>query len=229
MRRIDPASIPAKVVLEKERTEAAGEIRLAIGSIHDAVRHLQELQDFEAPRSADPNDWKDALKKADKRKDEALKAVAADMSLTQQNKMELAGEWKEWHKKCASFVNCIVKQLTKYAACKFKFDMELQDIVPTIPTMEVAEAEAMRDVPPEAKDHALLLAIVWDAINGLRKWEHEHDVKKVRLEQLLSLDETQLAEAWANGNIHYPSYQDFDKALELKNQSVRRYIEGTFV
>lgn len=229
MRRIDPASIPAKVVLEKEKTEATGEIRLAIGSIHDAVRHLQELQDFEAPLSADPRDWQEALKKADKRKDEALKAIASNMMLTQENKLELAGEWKEWHKKAATACNTIVKQITKYAACKFTFDLVLQDIVPTIPTMEVAEAEAMRDVPPEARDHALLLAIVWDAINGLRKWEREHDAKKIRLEQLLSLDETQLAEAWANGNIHYPSYQDFDKARELSNKSVRRYIEGTFV
>lgn len=229
MRRIDPASIPAKVVLEKEKTEAAGEIQLAIGSIHDAVRHLQELQDFEAPLSADPRDWQEALKKADKRKDEALKAIASNMMLTQENKLELAGEWKEWHKKAATACNTIVKQITKYAACKFTFDLVLQDIVPTIPTMEVAEAEAMRDVPPEARDHALFLAIVWDAINGLRKWEREHDAKKIRLEQLLSLDETQLAEAWANGNIHYPSYQDFDKARELSNKSVRRYIEGTFV
>lgn len=229
MRKINPEKIPAKVVLEKERTEAAGEIRLAIGSIHDAVRHLQDLQDFEAPLSADPNDWQEALKKADKRKDEALKAIASNMMLTQENKVELAAEWKEWHKKAATACNTIVRQVTKYAACKFTFDLELQDIVPTIPTMEVAEAEAMLDVPPEARDHALLLAIVWDAINGLRKWEREHDAQKLRLEQLLSLDETQLAEAWANGNIHYPSYQDFDKARALTNKSIRKFVEGTFL
>ena len=82
MRRLDPASIPAKVVLEKERTEAAGEIRLAISRLHDAVRHLQDLQDFEAPLSANPNDWQEALKKADTRKNEALKAIASNIMLT---------------------------------------------------------------------------------------------------------------------------------------------------
>ena len=229
MRRIDPAGIPAKVVLEKERTEAAGEVKQALCSIQDAVVCLQNLQDFEAPLSADPNDWQEALKKADKRKDEALKAIASNMMLTQENKVELAGEWKEWHKKAATACNTVVKQVTKYAGCKFAFCSSVQNIVPTIPTMEVAEAEAMRDVPPEARDHALLLAIVWDAINGLRKWEQEHDVKKIRLEELLSLDETQLAEAWVNGNIHYPSYRDFDKALELRNKSVREYVESTFI
>lgn len=229
MRKINRERIPAKVVLEKERVEAAGEIRLAIGSIHDAVRHLQDLQDFEAPLSADPNDWQEALKKADKRKDEALKAIASNMMLTQENKMELAVEWKEWHRKAATACNTIVKQVTKYAACKFKYDLELNDIVPTIPTMEVAEAEAMRDVPPEAKDHALLLAIVFDAVNGLRKWEQEHGVKKIRLEQLLCLDETQLAEGWASGTIYYPFCQEFDKARELSNKAIREYIEGTFV
>lgn len=229
MRRIDPASIPAKVVLEKERTEAAGEIRLAIGSIHDAVRHLQDLQDFEAPLSADPKDWKEALNKADKRKEEALKAIASNMMLTQDNKLELAGEWKDWHKKAATACNTIIKMVTKYAACKFTYDLEQQDIVPTIPTLEVAEAEAIRDVPKEAKDHALLLAIVFDAIDGLRRWEREHDAQKIRLEQLLCLDEIQLAEIWVNGNIHYPSFQEFDKARELRNNSIRDYIEGTFV
>ena len=229
MRRIDPAGIPAKVCLEKERTEAAGEIRLAISRLHDAVRHLQDLQDFEAPLSADPNYWQEALKKADKRKDEALKAIASNMMLTQENKLELAGEWKSWHKQVVTSCNTIIKLLTKYSACKFVYDCNRQDIVPSISTMEVAEAEAVRDVPPEARDHALLLAIVWDAINGLRKWEQEHGVKKVRLEQLLSLDEVQLAEAWANGSVRYPSYQDFDKATELKNKSICKYLESKFV
>lgn len=229
MRRIDPAGIPAKVCLEKERTEAAGEIGKAVKSINDAVICLQNLPDFETPTSADPNDWKEALKKADKRKDEALKAIAADVVLTQNGKAELAGEWKQWHIKAATACNIVVKQVTKYAGCKFAFCSSVQNIVPTIPTMEVAEAEAVRDVPPEARDHALLLAIVWDAINGLRKWEQEHGVKKVRLEQLLSLDEVQLAEAWANGSVRYPSYQDFDKATELKNKSICKYLESKFV
>lgn len=229
MKKLDRERIPAKVVLEKERVEAAGEIAQAVISLHDAVISLQNLPDFETPQSADPSDWKEALKKADKRKDEALKAIASNMMLTQENKVELAGEWKDWHKKAATACNTVVKQVTKYAACKFSFCSSSQNIVPTIPITEVAEAEAMRDVPPEARDHALLLAIVFDAVSGLREWEAKHDVRKIRLEQLLCLDETQLAEAWANGSVRYPSYQDFDKARELSNKSVQSFIEGTFV
>lgn len=229
MRRIDPAGIPAKVCLEKERTEAAGEIRLAIGSIHDAVRRLQDLQDFEAPKSAEPNDWQEALKRADKRKDEALKAIASNMMLTQENKMELAVEWKEWHKNVVTSCNSIIKHLTKFSACKFVYDVNNKDIVPSISTMEVAEAKAMRDVPVEAKDHAFLLCVVYDAINGLRQWEKEHGVIKTRLEQLLNLDEQKLAERWAEGSVFYPSYQSDGLALEVRNKSVREYIEGTFV
>ena len=229
MRKIDPAGIPAKVCLEKERTEAAGEIRLAISRIHDALRHLQDFQDFEAPLSANPNDWQEALKKADKRKDEALKAIASNMMLPQENKMELVGDWKEWHKNVVTSCNTIIKHLTKFSACKFKYDVNNQDIVPTIPTMEVAEAKAMRDVPVEAKDHAFLLCVVYDAINGLRQWEKEHGVIKNRLEQLLDLDEQKLAERWAEGSVFYPSYQSDGLVLEVRNKSVREYIEGTFV
>ena len=229
MNKLDRERIPAKVVLEKERLETEGEIGKAVKSIHDAVISLQNLQDFETPLSADPNDWQEALKKADKRKADALKAIASDIMLTQDGKEELAAEWKQWHIKAATACNTIIKHLTNYPACKFVFSSSTQNIVPTIPITEVAEAEAMRDVPPEARDHALLLAIVFDAVSGLRRWEQEHGVKKVRLEQLLSLDEVQLAEAWANGSVRYPSYQDFDKATELKNKSICKYVESTFV
>ena len=229
MKKMNRELVPSQIMLEKERVEAAGEIGKAVKSIHDAVISLQNLPDFETPQSADPSDWKEALKKADKRKDEALKAIAADVVLTQDGKAELEAEWKEWHKKAATACNIIVKHLTNYPACKFTFSSSTQNIVPTIPIMEVAEAEAMRDVPPEARDHALLLAIVFDAVSGLREWEAKHDVRKIRLEQLLCLDETQLAEAWANGSVRYPSFQDFDKARELSNKSVQSFIEGTFV
>lgn len=229
MKKMNRELVPSQIMLEKERVEAAGEIGKAVKSIHDAVISLQNLPDFEIPKSADPNYWQEALKKADKRRNEALKAIAADIRLTQDGKAELAGEWKQWHIQAATSCNIIIKHLTNYHACKFVFSSSTQNIVPTIPIMEVAEAEAMRDVPAEAKDHALLLAIVFDAVSGLRRWEQEHGVKKVRLEQLLSLDETQLAEAWANGSVRYPSYQDLDKATELKNKSVREYVESTFV
>ena len=229
MKKLDRERIPAKVVLEKERVEAAGEIGKAVKSIHDAVISLQNLPDFEIPKSADPNAWQEALKKADKRRNEALKAIAADIRLTQDGKAELAGEWKQWHFQAATSCNIIIKMLKDYAACQFTFSSSTQNIVPTIPIAEIAEVEAMRDVPKEAKDHALLLAVVFDSVSGLRRWELEHGVRKVRLEELLSLDETQLAEAWANGNIHYPSYTDFDKAKELSNKSICKFVEGTFV
>lgn len=227
MRKINPTGIPEKIVLQKELSQAAGEIQQSVRQIHDAVGRLQELQDFTLPTSADPNTWSEALKDADKRKDEALKAIEADMALPTNSKQKLAQEWKEWHKSVAVNVNIIIRLVTKNPLCKFEWKNDT--IEPSVPILEVAETQAMRDVPPEARGHARLLAHVWDAINGLRKWEQEHGVRKVRLEELLSLDETQLAEAWATGSVRYPSYQDLDKATELKNKSVREYVESTFV
>ena len=226
MRKLEREKIPQKVVLEKELSQAVGELSKSVQQIQDAVQKLKEVQDFTLPTTADPNAWSEALKDADKRKDEALKAIEADLALPTNSKQKLAQDWKNWHKTVAINVNIIIRLVEKNPDCKFQWN---DTIEPTAPILEVAEAQAVRDVPPEAKDHALLLAIVYDAINGLRKWEHEHDVKKVRLEQLLSLNEEQLAEAWAYGNIHYPSYQDFDKARELRNKSVRDYVESTFV
>lgn len=227
MRKLDIKKIPEKIVLEKELSQAVGELNQSVRQIHDAVERLKEVQDFTLPTTADPNAWSEAQKDADKRKDEALKAIEADLALPTNSKQKLAQDWKNWHKTVAINVNIIIRLVTKNPLCKFEW--KNGTIEPSVPILEVAEAEAVRDVPSEARDHARLLALVYDAVSGLRRWEQEHGVKKVRLEQLLSLDEVQLAEAWANGSVRYPSYQDFDKARELSNKSVQSFIEGTFV
>ena len=227
MRKLDIKKIPEKIVLEKELSQAVGELNQSVRQIHDAVERLKEVQDFTLPTTADPNAWSESLKDADKRKDEALKAIEADLALPTNSKQKLAQDWKNLHKTVAINVNIIIRLVEKNPDCKFQW--KNNTIEPTAPILEVAEAEAMRDVPKEAKDHALLLAIVFDAVSGLRRWEQEHGVKKIRLEQLLCLNETQLGELWASGNVRYPSYQDFDKARELSNKSIREYIEGTFL
>ena len=227
MRKLDKQKIPEKIVLEKELNQAVGEISQAVKQIQDAVCALKDIQDITFPTSADPCAWSEALKDADKRKDVALKAIEADVSLPTNSKQKLAQEWKEWHKTVAVNMNIIIRLVTKNQDCKFQW--KNNTIEPTAPILEVAEAQAMRDVPSEARDHARLLALVYDAIDGLREWEHANGVRKVRLEQLLSLDETQLAETWANGSVRYPSYQDFDKATEVRNKSVREYVESTFL
>lgn len=227
MRKLEREKIPQKVVLEKELSQAVGELSKSVQQIQDAVQKLKEVQDFTLPTTADPNAWSEALKDADKRKDEALKAIEADLALPTNSKQKLAQEWKEWHKTVAVNANIIIRLITKNPDCKFQWKNDT--ILPSVPIEEVAEVQAVRDVPKEARDHARLLALVYDAVNGLRKWEREHGVRKVRLEQLLSLDETQLAEIWANGSVRYPSYLDFDKATELKNKSICKYLESTFL
>lgn len=227
MRKVDITKIPEKIVLEKELNQAAGEINQAVRQIQDAVCALKEIQDITFPTSADPSAWSEALKDVDKRKNVALKAIEADVSLPTNTKQKLAQEWKEWHKTVAVNMNIIIRLVTKNQDCKFQW--KNNTIEPTAPILEVAEAEAVRDVPSEARDHARLLALVYDAIDGLREWEHQNGVRKVRLEQLLSLDETQLAEAWANGSLYYPSSQPFDTSYERSMKSVQSFIEGTFI
>ncbi|MBO6254172.1 MAG: hypothetical protein J6O49_11045 [Bacteroidaceae bacterium] len=227
MRKVDITKIPEKIVLEKELNQAVGELSQAVRQIQDAVCTLKEIQDITFPTSADPNAWSEALKDADKRKDEALKAIEADVALPTNSKQKLAQDWKEWHKSVAVNMNIIIRLVTKNQDCKFQW--KNNTIEPTAPILEVAETEAVRDVPSEARDHARLLALVYDAIDGLREWEHAKGVRKVRLEQLLSLDETKLAEAWTNGTLYHPSCQPFDTSFERSMKSVQSYIEGTFV
>ena len=101
MRKLDIKKIPEKIVLEKELSQAVGELNQSVRQIHDAVERLKEVQDFTLPTTADPNAWSESLKDADKRKDEALKAIEADLALPTNSKQKLAQDWKNLHKTVA--------------------------------------------------------------------------------------------------------------------------------
>lgn len=229
MRKIDPQKLPDKVVLLKEQTEAVREIQQAVRTLNEDLISLAALQPFEAPQSANPDEWRESLSTAGKRLTDALGAIQKDLMLTEEGKAQLVSEWKRWHKLVAVHVNSIIRTLEKYAACEFVFCPETQSIAPSVRVEDVAEIQATRPVPEEAQDHARLLCCVHDAVLNLRQWEAEHNIRKIRLEELLNLDEQSLAEVWVSGAVFYPAFQSISSGNDARNKAVRQFNENLYV
>ena len=67
-------------------------------------------------------------------------------------------------------------------------------------------------VPLQAYTHLQLINNVKEAINSLRAWEKEQDIKKIPLKELLSFKEDGLLQSWCNGSIKIDHRQDDEGA-----------------
>lgn len=225
MYRIEANKIPSKVVLQKERTQAAGEAKRDASAMQAAANTLAQMPDFSMPTTANVEDWRQALSQADKRKEAAYKAIEADARLTSNEKAESRKDWATWHRSIATACNTITRALTEHTGM-FAYDPTSRTFTPSADLFNAIDEKISRPVPQEAKDHAQLICRVADAIESLRDWESKNNVRKIRLEELLCFDEEQLAEAWADGGICYPATSD---GWEARCLAGRRMAEAQYV
>lgn len=225
MNKIEPSKIPANVVLQKERTQAIGEAKRDAAAMQAAANTLAGLPDFEMPNTVNVEDWRQALATADRRKDAAYKAIEADARLTSNEKTESRKEWAAWHRSITTACNTIVRALAEYTGM-FAFDPSSHTFTPSPDLFNAIDEKISRPVPQACKDHALLICRVADALAALREWESKNNVRKLRLEELLSLDEEKLAEAWADGSIFYPAPSD---GWEARCIAGRKLAESQYV
>lgn len=225
MIKIEPSKIPAKVVLQKERTQAIGEAKRDLAAMQAAANTLAGLPDFEMPTTANVEDWRQALATADRRKEAAYKAIESDARLTATEKELSRKEWATWHRSIATACNTITRALAEYKGM-FAFDPASHTFTPSADLYAAIDDKISRPVPQEAKDHAQLICRVADSLAALREWESKNNICKLRLEKLLSLDEEQLAETWADGGIFYPAPSD---GWEARCLAGRKLAEAQYV
>lgn len=199
MRKLDPSMVPQTIINRNKREEADRDIRKTVASVQTAVRSLAEDSDVVIPASSIVKEWKAAAKAADVRLEKAKERILQDYGLAESEKQQKIAAWQGWHKRVSTQITHVVICLEKYPQAAWKYDEYLQNIVPTASLSAIADEAATVQVPKEAEEHALLLSLVYDAVNGLRQWEKEHGIDKKRLEELFCYDEKRLAELWATG------------------------------
>ena len=194
-------NVPSTVIIQQQRAEVLGELRVAIRGVQNAVTTLRGISDVDVPHSAAVEDWQQALSAATARRVAAKRAINDDPSLTTEEKESKLRGWKLWHKAVAGHIGGIIRVLEKWPQASWRWDVQSQNIVTGRSTYAIADEMATRPVPHEAQQHAHLLGKIFDSIRELRKWESAHNVRKLPVESLLKSTPEGLAESWTNGSI----------------------------
>ena len=201
---IDYNQMPQRTINNKKREIIFNDIRRAVIFVQDAVRNLAGEGNIKIPASVSVNDWKTALQESDTRLGKARQSIIEDDGLAEAEKLQKLSAWRGWHKRIATAINVITRNLENYPQAGWKYDEVQATIIPTADIEAVADEAAIVDVPEDAKAHAQLICAVMESITRLRQFEHEKNVAKIRLEQLCALDGDSLAGLWADGSIKRP-------------------------
>lgn len=201
---INLEKMPQSIVDPAKRQTVDEAIRKAVRDIQTAVKGLQK-EDIHAT-SATVEAWQEVKRELSERRDKAWLHVKEDASLVDSEKAQRLAMWRGWYVTRVTYANTVLRILNEYPQAGWQFDEVVKNIVPTKSLDEIADEAATVEVPKEAREHAALITIARQAVEGLRAWEHNHNVSKLRLDQLFSLDEKELATRWGMGTILSPDY-----------------------
>lgn len=191
------------IVLSQELDDAVYNCRKALQKANEALSELHHLADYPTPSTLKDVTSGNLCAFVEQR----IKAVMATPIYTAAQRDKAVNDWQEWRIKTMPLVVAIEQFVNDW--------QEVQPVLETadmsILTSDITESLAPRftvEIPIQAHHHQELINAVRVAINDLREWEHEQDIKKVPLKKLLSITEQDLFQSWANATIKIDHSQD---------------------
>lgn len=191
------------IVLSKELEEATYQCRTALRKANEAITELFKLADYPTPTTLADVTTSNLLAFVSQRQE----AVKNTPIYTQAQKQKAIDDWQEWRIKAMPLVVAVEQFVNDWQDVKPVLDTATM----TIYTSDIDEALTPRftvEVPIQAHRHLELINNVRTTIAELREWEHEQDCKKIPLNKLLNLNESDLYQSWANGSIKVDHTQD---------------------
>ncbi len=183
--------------------------------MQDAYATLRDMPDYQCPVVLSQLNTQEI----DRVTAQRVSRVEADESLLPSEKEQRIKVYKNLHRSVVTQLNVIAKIIARWPDAKFVYSDSLQNIVPTADLQLIAEKRCVRQVPELCKQHARLIANVFQSIAKLREFEKSEGVSKLRLENLHNLSSERLAEMWADGSIMQPV---IDMSNELDKSVVYR-------
>jgi hypothetical protein len=212
--------LPETVIVETERRAADDALRRALREAQNAYNALRELEDLgEIPEPHNcTTEWVEQKTTAKKQ------AVSNADFLTIAQKQSQIAHWGKFAKKVLGYVETIQKFIASIPSDQYVYDEEIgtfyvKDIG------ELVNNRCTRTVPVEAENHWRLIQKVRSAINELRTWEKDRDLKKYRLEDLFAMSPEVFGIDWATGNISIDHSYDHLPSLVLNRElSMKGYL-----
>ncbi len=208
--------IPRRVLLRKKKEQAGDTLRRDIRNLQQAYAELSRLVKTESlcevpPLAEITTKWaKDLI-------NSRTDAVFASPVLTGEQKQDALAQWQKVGRKLTPLAARIESAVCGYGSERFTYDEQANNYV--FPGIEdYLNTTCTVDVPQAASEHWLLINIVKDAVEGLRKWENEHDVKMISLFPLVRYTTAEeLAEQWAEGSIIIDHRLDTSQLIDARN------------
>ncbi len=213
--------LPDYVTRSDKKIECERKLRIAVKSLQMNYNALLAMEDL----GEIPNDPKDItlewLNNALNGKTDGLQFLPIPAA----EKRELEEKWSAIRKKARHHISDIQDVISEFSGIEYIIDSK--NNINVTNTEEYLNAVCMVEVPEIAREHFALFLQVEKAINSLRGFENENDLKKFRLEDFLlhgGLNAEKFAEAWVNGAF---TKSPLEKKVQVEMQ--RKLAEKMYV
>lgn len=189
----------AEIILAKEKKDAVTAILSAEASLRDAVSKLRQITELDVPIALGNIVDADWLRE---QLGNRIALVRADKSLTAAERETRLAPWRAIKGRAERAVLKIDGILHDWPQLDWIPDPDgLNYHLDPGQVDERATGRATREVPAAAEEHWRLVTAMRTAVEALRRFEVENNVKDCPLVMLSLMSENQLYEAWVNRDI----------------------------
>ena len=189
----------AEIVIQKKKQDAVTAIRSAEASLRDALSKLRSIAELDTPSSLGNIVCADWLRE---QLGNRIALVRADKSLTAAEREQRLNPWRAIKSRAERAVLKIDGILHDWPELDWQPDPDgLNYHLDPGQVDKLATERATREVPPQAEEHWRLITQMRTAVEALRRFEVENNVKDAPLVMLSRMSESQLFEAWVNRDI----------------------------
>ena len=189
----------ATIVIEREKQNVLAEIKRSEAALREAVDKLHSISELAVPSSLGGIVAADWLRE---QLGNRIALVRADKSLTAAERETRLAPWRAIKAKTERAVLKIDGILHDWPQLDWQPDENgLNYHLDQSQVERVATQEASRTVPPQAEEHWRLITAMRTAVEQLRAFEVENQVKDCPLVMLSRMTENQLYEDWVSRDI----------------------------
>lgn len=189
----------ATIVIEREKQNVLAEIKRSEATLRDAVSRLRSIPELDVPSNLGSIVDADWLRE---QLGNRIALVRADKSLTAAERETRLAPWRAIKSRAERTVLKIDGILHDWPELDWLPDPDgLNYHLADEQVETLAEQKATREVPAAAEEHWRLIAQMRTAVEALRRFEVENNVKDAPLVMLSRMSENQLYQAWISRDI----------------------------
>ena len=190
----------ATITLQKQRQAAIDAIKRSEAALRESVSKLHNIPELDVPSHlgiiAEVSWVREQL-------GGRIALVNADKSLTTEEREARLAPWRAIKAKAERAVTKVADILQDLQPLEWLLDADgLNYHLDPNQVEEQATRKATKEVPPMAEEHWRLITAMREAVENLRAFERERNLKDATLYQLSQLTQERLFELWLNGDIY---------------------------